>query len=137
MKSVILSNASRIMLPLLLLFSLYLLVRGHDQPGSGFTGGLVAASAFVLIAFAEGIDKAEKTLKFNPSTIIAVGLLFSLLSGCISFVFNEPFMTSYWLEFDFLYPLKIGTPLIFDSGVYLVVVGVTLKIIFTLFGDLK
>lgn len=132
MKSVILSNAIRIMLPLLLIFSLFLLVRGHDQPGGGFTGGLVAAAAFSLLAIAEGIEKAEKTLRFSTSAIIAAGLLLALASGIIAVFWGAPFLTSYWLEFEFLYPLKLGTPLIFDTGIYLVVAGVTLKIIFTL-----
>jgi multicomponent Na+:H+ antiporter subunit B len=132
MKSVILSNAIRIMLPLLLIFSLFLLVRGHDQPGGGFTGGLVAAAAFSLLAIAEGIEKAEKTLRFSTSAIIAAGLLLALASGIIAVFWGAPFLTSYWLEFEFLYPLKLGTPLIFDTGIYLVVACVTLKIIFTL-----
>lgn len=132
MKSVILSNAIRIMLPLLLIFSLFLLVRGHDQPGGGFTGGLVAAAAFSLLAIAEGIEKAEKALRFSTSAIIAAGLLLALSSGLIAVFMGAPFLTSYWLEFEFLYPLKLGTPLIFDTGIYLVVAGVTLKIIFTL-----
>ena len=132
MKSVILSNAVRIIFPLLLIFSVLLLLRGHDLPGGGFSGGLVAAAAFSLLALADGISKAQNTLRINTSTLIAIGLMLALISGLIAVFAGAPFMTSYWFEFNFIYPLKIGTPLLFDSGVYLVVLGVILKIVFTL-----
>lgn len=132
MKSVILSNAVRIIFPLLLIFSVLLLLRGHDLPGGGFSGGLVAAAAFSLLALADGISKAQNTLRINTSTLIAIGLMLALISGLIAVFAGAPFMTSYWFEFNFINPLKIGTPLLFDSGVYLVVLGVILKIVFTL-----
>jgi multicomponent Na+:H+ antiporter subunit B len=135
MKSVILSNAVRIIFPLLLIFSVLLLLRGHDLPGGGFSGGLVAAAAFSLLALADGISKAQNTLRLNTSTLIAIGLMLALISGLIAVFAGAPFMTSYWFEFNFIKPLKIGTPLLFDSGVYLVVLGVILKIVFTLMED--
>jgi len=135
MKSVILSNAIRLILPLLLLFSLFLLVRGHNQPGGGFTGGLVAAAAFSLYAIAEGVDKAGKLMKISTSSLIGLGLISAAISGMLAFFYGEPFLTSYWLELEFITPIKIGTPLLFDFGVYLVVMGATLKIIFSLMED--
>jgi multicomponent Na+:H+ antiporter subunit B len=135
MTSLILSTATIYLLPLLLLLSIYLLFHGHDSPGGGFVGGLVAAASFALYAISEGVREARERLRVNPRTLIALGLLTNLLSGCLALVKDEPFLTGLWKMLRFPEGWKIGTPQLFDIGVYLVVVGVTLTIIFSLAED--
>jgi len=132
LKSFILTTAIKFIIPLLLLFSVFLLMRGHNFPGGGFVGGLVAASAFSLLALAEGIDKARKTLKVSPEFLIPSGLLLSVASGLVSVFYGEVVFQGIWI--NILIPVmgKIGTPFLFDTGVYIVVTGITLKIIFTI-----
>jgi multicomponent Na+:H+ antiporter subunit B len=132
MKSLILSTATRYLLPLLLLFSIFLLLRGHNEPGGGFVGGLVAAAAFALYAIAYDVPQARRALGIDPRTLMAVGLLAAAGSGGLSLVAGKPFMTGLWSAQEVPVLGKVGTPLVFDSGVYLVVIGVVLMIIFTL-----
>jgi multicomponent Na+:H+ antiporter subunit B len=132
MFSVILSTASRYLLPLLLIFSFFLLLRGHNEPGGGFVGGLVAAAAYALYFIANGIDEAEKLLKAEPLKLIAIGLLLAVISAVPSLLAGKNFMSGIWLDTNFPVIGKLGSPLIFDVGVYLLVLGIALKIIFSL-----
>jgi len=132
MFSVILSTASKYLLPLLLIFSFFLLLRGHNEPGGGFVGGLVAAAAYALYFIGNGVEEAEKLLKVEPINLIAVGLFIAFLSTIPSLFLGKDFMTGVWLKTNFPVIGKIGTPLIFDVGVYLLVMGIALKIIFSL-----
>lgn len=130
MTSLILQSATRFMLPLLLLFSVFLLIRGHNEPGGGFSGGLVASAAFVLYGSAFGVADLQRTFPTNPRRLVGVGLLVGLASGFVSLAQGRPWMTGTWWEFDLpgLGKLPIGTPVFFDIGVYLVVVGTVLSI---------
>lgn len=134
MNSLILRVATRFMLPLLLLFSIFLLMRGHNEPGGGFSGGLVAAAAFVLYGFAFTFEEARQAVRVDPRNLIGTGLLVALGSGIVSLLTGQPLLTGLWMEVDTpgFGTLHLGTPLVFDVGVYLVVVGVTLSIIFPL-----
>lgn len=134
MTSLILSTATRFLLPLFLLFSIFILLRGHNEPGGGFVGGLMAAAAFALHAIAYDVENTRRLLGIDPRNLIALGLLVAMGSGMISLFLGEPFMTGQWTKVT-LWPvgdLDIGTPLFFDIGVYLVVIGVTLTIILSL-----
>ena len=135
MKSLILSTATQYLLPLLLLLSLYLLIHGHNVPGGGFVGGLVASAAFSLYSIAGGVETAKKVLHFNPRTLSGLGLLVVFCSGIPSLLLGKPFLTGLWSDIKVPVLGKVGTPLLFDTGVYLVVVGVTLTIIFSLEED--
>jgi multicomponent Na+:H+ antiporter subunit B len=135
MKSKIFSTASKYLLPLLLLFSIFLLVRGHNEPGGGFVGGLVAATAFALYTIANGVKQARKTLNIAPGKFIAIGLSFALVAGLIPFFFGKPFLTGLWSEQKIVGLGYFSTPLLFDTGVFLVVFGVTNTIIFSLAED--
>ena len=135
MKSVILSTATRYLLPLLLLFSIFALLRGHNEPGGGFVGGLVASAAFTLFALAHDVERARAILPLNPRLLIAAGLLIAVTSGLIGMLFGEPFMTTAWDSREIPVVGKMGTPLLFDVGVYLAVMGVALTIIFSLAGE--
>ena len=81
MKSLILRTATRFLMPLLLLFAVFLLLRGHNEPGGGFVGGLVVSAAFVLYAIAYGVDAGRRALLVDPSTLLSVGLLVALVSA--------------------------------------------------------
>jgi multicomponent Na+:H+ antiporter subunit B len=134
MNSLILRTATRFMLPLLLLFSLFLLIRGHNEPGGGFVAGLVAASSFALHALAFGVPATRTVLGTDPRMWIGIGLLTALGSGAASLAAGRPFLTGLWaaLPLPSLRTIDVGTPIIFDVGVYLVVAAVTLTIILSL-----
>ncbi len=132
MNSLILSTATRYILSLLLLFSIFILLRGHHSPGGGFVGGLVAAAAFVLYAFAFKVNQARRALRVDPRFLIGTGLLVAVSSGMLSLFQGLPFMTGLWSKRVLPVLGKLGTPVFFDVGVYLVVLGVTLTIIFSL-----
>lgn len=135
MHSLILATATRFLMGLLLLFSIFLLLRGHNEPGGGFAGGLVAAAAFALYTISFNLTMAKRALRFDPRFLFAVGLLISTIGGIIPMFFNKPFLTSIWLSQKIPVIGKIGTPFLFDTGVYFVVLGVTLTIIFALAED--
>lgn len=133
MRSLILSTSTRYLLPLMLLFSIFILLRGHHHPGGGFIGGLVASTAFALYGFAFGITEARKVLRVDPLTLIGIGLLMVAISGIMApILLNQPYMTSIWGQTVYPAVGKLGTPLLFDTGVYVAVIGVTLLIILTL-----
>jgi multicomponent Na+:H+ antiporter subunit A len=126
--SPIFRTAARLLMPLLLLFALFLLLRGHNEPGGGFVGGLVAAAAFTLYAIAFGVQQARQALLARPMTLLGAGLLIALASGVPALFRGQPFLTASW----FSGAVALGTPVLFDIGVFLVVAGVVLMMIFTL-----
>lgn len=131
MSGPIFRTAARFIKPLLLLFSLFLLLQGHNEPGGGFVGGLMAASAFILQAMAEGTEAARRSLPFDPLTLMASGLGFALAAGAAATAAGKPFLTGLWMEVQ-IRPdmvLHLGTPLLFDFGVYCAVAGTALAII--------
>lgn len=133
MNSLILNTISKTLLPLLVLFSVFVLLRGHYLPGGGFVGGLIAAIAFILHAFANGLNETKKILRIHPGFLIPIGLLIATLSAIAPMVITgEPLMTGLWYEKDIPILGKIGSALFFDAGVYFVVVGICLTIIFTI-----
>ena len=134
MTSLILRTMVRLLLPLLLMFSVFLLLRGHNEPGGGFVGGLMAATGFALFSIAFGSATARRILRIDPNMLIGVGLMIALSSGLITLLLNQPFLTGIWykLPLGSVGKLELGTPLFFDIGVYLTVWGVTLTIIFAL-----
>lgn len=135
MNSVILQTAARVLLPLIVLLSLIVLIRGHNEPGGGFVGGLLAASSFALYALAFTIEDAMRLLRFSPKALISAGLFAAIISGLPALWFGEAFMDSRWISIALPgidTPLKLGTPLLFDVGVYLVVMGIVLLLVFSL-----
>jgi multicomponent Na+:H+ antiporter subunit B len=132
LNSVILATASRYLLTLILMFSVFMLLRGHNEPGGGFVGGLVAAAAFALYFIANGLDAARSILRVDPLRAAVLGLLLSFLSTVPSLVSGQPFMTALWIDTGIASIGKVGTPLLFDFGVYFLVLGITLTIIFAL-----
>lgn len=128
----ILKTAIRLLMPLFMIFSLYLLFRGHNEPGGGFIGGLIAAIGFVFHALAYDSDTTLRVFRLNPTFLIALGLLLALVSGLMGMFAGYPFMKALWADFYLPIIGRPGTPILFDLGVYLVVIGIVLKITFTM-----
>jgi len=127
-------HTARLLLPLLFLFSLFLLGRGHNEPGGGFVAGLVAGAAWILDALANDTAQARRALHVQPQCLIGWGLLAALTSGWIGLVLGQPFLTGQWIKLKLpgVGAFDLGTPLLFDLGVYLAVLGVTATIVFAL-----
>ena len=134
MRGLILPTAATWLMPVLLLFSVFLLLRGHNEPGGGFAGGLVAAAAFVLLSIADGVPAARRVLRVDPRSLIGVGLLVMLLSGFVAPLLGDyGYLKSLWWTFDVgAYDVSVGVPLLFDIGVYMGVAGTILLITFAM-----
>ncbi|MEX6504897.1 Na+/H+ antiporter subunit B [Jiella sp. M17.18] len=124
MRTVIFRFTAPYITSLMVLFSIFVLLRGHNDPGGGFIGGLIAASAFAIYGIACGVDAVRRALYFHPTAIAGSGLMLAVLAGCLSIVFGTQFMTGLW-AFPAILGGDVGlsTPMFFDIGVYLVVVG--------------
>ncbi|KAA0699922.1 Na(+)/H(+) antiporter subunit B [Neorhizobium sp. P12A] len=109
---------------LMLLFSVFVLLRGHNEPGGGFIGGLIAASAFAIYAIAHGVTAVRCILFFHPLTIAGFGLLAATVAGLLSAMSGVPFMTGLGI-YPHLFGVEVplSSVLLFDTGVYLVVLG--------------
>lgn len=124
MRTLIFRTVTPYLTALMVLFSIFVLLRGHNQPGGGFIGGLIAASAFAIYGISNGVAPVRRALHFHPMSIAAFGLFIGSLAGVASVFANVPFMTGLWGGFDFLGTyIYISSILFFDTGVYLVVVG--------------
>ena len=125
---------ARYLVPFLAALSLWSLFRGHNAPGGGFIGGLAASVAFGLFLLAEGAEKTKSVLPFDPRSLIGAGLLIALASSLLSVIREDRFFAGQWAsitlpggaEFTF------GTPVLFDLGVYLAVLGVLMIILYAL-----
>lgn len=132
MNSPLLTASTVLLMPLLLVYSVYLLIAGHNSPGGGFVGGMIAAAAFALYAVAYNVERARHALRLPPRSLIAAGLLIAVSSGCVGLFQGSQFLTGIWSDMTVPAIGKLGTPLMFDVGVYTVVLGVTLQIVFAL-----
>lgn len=130
MQSYILRAATRLLVGLILVFSVYLLFRGHNAPGGGFSAALVAGTAFALFAIAAGPGPVRRALRIEPRVLIAWGLLLAVSSGLIAVMTGRPYLTGlWWTPAAFDGALAVGTPLFFDIGVFLVVLGTILTLL--------
>lgn len=121
--------------PLLLLFSLFLLLRGHNAPGGGFSGGLVAGSAFILAALARGSAYARAQLPCSAATLVRLGLSLGLIAGILPILSGQPVFTGLWIEPKVPVIGTVGSFLIFDTGVYLLVMGFVIGVLLHLAKD--
>jgi len=134
MNSVILQIASRYIRFLLVLFAVIALFRGHNYPGGGFIGGLLAGLSIVMRGFAFDIDSVRDQMNLPPAGFIATGLSMILLSVLPGIISGAEFMKGVWftLTLPVLGDLKLGSPLLFDIGVFFAVIGVTILFLFSL-----
>lgn len=116
---------------------MYLLLVGHNAPGGGFVGGLMTASAIVLMYMSYGLEALEKILPVNYRILIPSGLLLAVGTGIGSFFFNETFLshTYGYFHFPIFGKIELATAMLFDIGVYITVLGVTITIILSVAND--
>ena len=131
MSSSILRTANGIIFPLTLLFALYMALKGHNYPGGGFIGGLIAAVALVLYRMSHGPDAMMRLMPIHPRVIVALGLGIAALTGVVPLFFNEPMLRSIapYINLGVGEPVHLPSALFFDVGVLLVVVGVSVGMI--------
>lgn len=124
MNTVIFRTIAPALAAVMMVFSVFVLLRGHNQPGGGFIGGLIAASAVAMYGIAEGVEKVRRAMKVDPTVIAGFGVLLAAGSGLLSLAYRVPFMTGIWaiMQIDNT-EVAISTPMVFDIGVYCVVLG--------------
>ncbi|GIT89673.1 Na(+)/H(+) antiporter subunit B [Jannaschia pagri] len=133
--SLIVQAATRLLVGLLLLFSIWMLLRGHNEPGGGFIGGLVGSTGFILYAIAHGCRAAREALRIEPQTIAVLGLGIALAAGAFAYLAGEQLFTGQWLflgRTEENYGVPLSNILVFDIGVYLVVMGSVLTLVLAL-----
>jgi len=124
MRTLIFSTVAPYLTSLMVVFSIFVLLRGHNEPGGGFIGGLIAASAFAIYGIACGVSPVRRALYFHPMGLAGFGLLVGTLAGVLSVFSSVPFMTGLWAYVPlFGDTVALSTVLMFDIGVYFVVVG--------------
>jgi len=124
MNTIIFRTIAPLIVAIMLVFAVYVCLRGHNEPGGGFIGGLIAASAIAILGMAIGARPAKAALRVDPMSIAGFGVFIAGLSGLLSLFTGSPFMTSIWLYLDLgQSTVPLSTPMIFDIGVFLVVFG--------------
>lgn len=130
MKTIIIDVALRVLVPLFFFFSMYMFFRGHNSPGGGFIAGLICSIPFIVHAITFGSVTTKVVYKVKPMFLAGLGLLVAFTSGAFALLSGRPFMSSYWTDEGLFFIQKLGTPLLFDAGVLLVVFGVVLQVAF-------
>lgn len=124
MNSLILRALAPALVAVMLIFSVFVLLRGHNEPGGGFIGGLIAAAAIAILGIAQGPLAARRALRIDPMALAGFGVLIAALSGVLSYFYDVPYLTGLWTVFAIdNAEVAISTPLVFDIGVYCVVFG--------------
>jgi multicomponent Na+:H+ antiporter subunit B len=129
--SLILQTAARVIVPLQIAGAVYLLLKGHNEPGGGFIAGLVAAVALGLVCVAFSSEDARRLLRIEPIRLVGAGLGLALIAGMIGVLAGDAFLTGEWTG-TYIAGVGIGTPLLFDAGVFLLVVGMVTAVLFSL-----
>ncbi len=127
--SLILRTSALPIFVLAVLYSLYILFRGHNSPGGGFIGGLIAGVGVLFYAISRGREEAVALLRYAPTSFCGTGILCALASGVPALVLGQGFLTHQWWQ---VFGMPLGTALLFDIGVYLVVVGTVCAIFLNL-----
>jgi len=137
-RSELMETTARGLFHITLLISVWLTFRGHNAPGGGFIGGLVAASAFVMVYLARGAVALRRAVRLAPSTLIGAGLTLAVLTGIIPVLLGDQFLESSLtpITLPVIGDTKLASSVIFDLGVYLMVVGVVLLVISELGAEL-
>lgn len=133
MTSFLVQASARIITPLLVILSILLLLRGHNEPGGGFIGGLVCGCAYVLWGIAFGMPAAIQILRIPPSQLIGWGLFIASASAIPALFVGLPIFTGLWpswsISTGIVGKIKLGTPLFFDIGIFMVVAGVVVLMV--------
>ncbi|KRA55820.1 MnhB domain-containing protein [Devosia sp. Root635] len=136
MNSLIFRTIAPLIVAVMLVFSIYVCLRGHNEPGGGFIGGLIAASAMAILGMSGGAGEARRALRIDPLAIAGFGVFIAGLSGLLSLFTGTPFMTSIWVYLELgQTTVPLSTPMVFDIGVYFVVFGTISAVALALEGE--
>ncbi|MDX9929825.1 MAG: MnhB domain-containing protein [Bacteroidales bacterium] len=139
MRNLILRKISKLYLLAMVTFSVFILLRGHNNPGGGFIGGIITSTGFIFYGIINGSESVKRLLRISTIELMGAGLLAGIIALMIPlFSGLEPF-TGLWLDVRITagMVLHLGTPLLFDTGIYLVVTGVILSIIISIMDVVK
>jgi len=130
-RSILVDVVTRLLFPSMMLLSAYFFFSGHNAPGGGFAGGLVAALALTLRYLAGGRSEAEETLPVHPGKVLGIGIMFTTASAVAPMFFGMPPLTSSYAEFSvpLIGDVTVPSALIFDAGVYIIVVGLIMHVL--------
>jgi len=136
---VYLQSATKILVFMIMAFSVYVLFAGHHNPGGGFIGGLITASALVLLYIAFDLQSVRDVIPVDFKKLAAAGVIVAVLTGTASFIFDVPFLTQSftYVKLPLLGKTELATAVIFDLGVYMAVIGTTMTIITSISEDEK
>ena len=120
--------------PVILVFAVYLWIRGHDMPGGGFAAGITLSIALIVQYMAAGTRRVEARLRVQPARWIGYGMLLAVLTGAGAWLFGRPFLTSHfsYLDIPLLGRMPVASALLFDLAVFLLVVGATALVLIAL-----
>lgn len=136
MNTLIFRTVAPAIVALMLVFSVFVLLRGHNEPGGGFVGGLIAAAAIAVYGIAAGVERVRRALRVHPVTLAGLGLLLAGASGLVSYAREMPYLTGLWLFFSIgETEVALSTPILFDIGVYFVVFGTVSAVALALESD--
>lgn len=138
--SFILKGTATLIAIIVQILAVYLFFRGHNLPGGGFIAGVASGIGVLLLVLANGTKTAPRICPFDPLRLCAWGLAVATLAGLPGLVFSNAFLTQYHYkntDFPILGSLYLGTPLVFDLGVFMVVLGVIIKVTFVLLDALN
>ena len=121
------------------ILAFYLLLKGHNEPGGGFIAGVATAISFIYISLILGKQALNRFIKIDPIYFSIIGLLIAYATAFFPMIYNKPFLYHKMIHFHapFLGDIHIGSPVLFDIGVYLVVVGVTTKMIHVFLNEVE
>jgi multicomponent Na+:H+ antiporter subunit B len=120
MNTLIFRTIAPLLVVVMLVFSVFVTLRGHNEPGGGFIGGLIAASAIAIYGMAMGPQATRRAMQVDPMAVAGFGVLLAACSGLLSLPLDLPFLTGLWGDIG---GVTISTPMIFDIGVYFTVLG--------------
>lgn len=134
---VILQTATKVLVFVILTFAIYILFAGHHNPGGGFVGGLITASAFVLLYIAFDLQTVRDALPVDFKLLGAFGVILAVLTGAGSLIFDVPFLTQTFahVNLPLIGDTELATAVLFDLGVYFAVIGTTMTIITSISED--
>jgi multisubunit Na+/H+ antiporter MnhB subunit len=134
MRNIVLERIVSLFLYVMVGFAIFLLFRGHNRPGGGFIGGIIAAAGFLLYGIVFGSEKVLEKIRVNPRYIMGSGLLIAFLAATIPMILGKPPLTAMWV---FPAGIPLGTPLLFDVGVFVLVLGMIVSIFTNIMDVLK
>ena len=132
MNSLIYRVGANLLFGILLVFSLFMLLRGHNEPGGGFIGGLIGAVAFIVYKMSEDIAATKAVLRVNPEHLAVFGLAIALGAGILGIAFGDNLFTGQWAFLGASEGSKgwpISSVLLFDIGVYFTVLGAIVALV--------